>query len=117
MTKEKTLKEHMRDAVRARWAKTTKEERSAYGKMMADRKKAKRANTSEITVVNIDDAIRERVRVAVANGTALKDIVLEWTPDEMSVLSQFTPVREGKATYFGVRHVLTSTGETADAAA
>jgi len=41
--KEKTLREHMREAVRARWAKTTKEERSAYGKMMAAKKAEKKA--------------------------------------------------------------------------
>jgi hypothetical protein len=38
MTKEKTLREHMRDAARARWEAKTPDERSAHGKMMIEKR-------------------------------------------------------------------------------
>jgi hypothetical protein len=37
-----TLSEHMTRAVTARWAKTTKAERSAYAKRMVEAREAKR---------------------------------------------------------------------------
>lgn len=43
MTNRKTLSEHMRNAVKARWARTTKKERSAYATMMVTKREEKRA--------------------------------------------------------------------------
>jgi hypothetical protein len=42
MTNNTSLSDHLRRAARARWAKTTKEERSAYAKKMVEAREAKR---------------------------------------------------------------------------
>ena len=39
---EKTYSQHQSEAVKARWAKKTPEERSAYAKMMVEAREAKR---------------------------------------------------------------------------
>ncbi len=48
---EKTLREHMAEAARARWAKSTPEEKSAHAKMMNAKRwpegKAKRSSANQ----------------------------------------------------------------------
>lgn len=47
MTKEKTLREHMSDAAKARHAKRTPAERSAHARMMVQAREAKRQARKE----------------------------------------------------------------------
>lgn len=57
----------------------------------------------QITILNIDDFIREARRKYIAHG--VNDLVLSWSQDEWDILQKFKKLEDGDP-YLGARHFL-----------